>query len=90
MFKRYYFQNAIYCGNCNGSGWQGYADYCRCCSGTGIETLYQFFEHQLYQPDLITLHLQYSQSLNEVEARRAAWNNLENKFDKPFELYGKD
>lgn len=51
QFKRHYFQNAVICGNCNGEGFQGYADYCRACLGTGIEPLYQFIRnHHAWDP----------------------------------------
>lgn len=43
--KRYYFQNAIICGNCNGTGLQGYMDYCRACQGNRVESITDYLRH---------------------------------------------
>ena len=61
--KRYYFENAILCGNCNGTGLRDYMDYCRVCAGTGLETFDQFTQH--FKGDLIAIHLFYNQCKNE-------------------------
>lgn len=66
MFKRFYFENFILCGNCNGTGLRDYMDYCRVCDATGIEKFWQFVENHK-RTDLITLHLQYSESLKQLK-----------------------
>lgn len=65
ILKRYYFENAILCGNCNGSGLQGYLDYCRACQGTGIDTFSEFACNNK-GIDLITLSIVYKQSQKEL------------------------
>jgi len=59
--KRYYFQNAAICGNCNGAGLQGYLDYCRACDGTGVESFLQFIERK--KQDLISLRIDYNKCI---------------------------
>lgn len=61
MYKRYYFENAILCGNCNGTGLQGHLDYCRMCGGLAIDTFEIFKSY--HKGDLISLRLQYNDSL---------------------------
>jgi len=59
--RRFYFENSILCGNCNGTGLRDYMDYCRCCDATGIESLSEFMSHN--SGDVLSLTIQYYQSL---------------------------
>jgi DnaJ-class molecular chaperone len=63
IMKRYYFENSVYCGNCNGEGW-ACGSYCKVCRGTGLDTRTKFLREQ--KGDLITLSIQYTKSLNEI------------------------
>jgi len=60
-YKRYYFQNAIFCGECTGAG-------CKQCAGTGIETLTDFLGYRRGDP--IALRVEYTACLNEEMKRR--------------------
>lgn len=64
-YKRRYFENAILCGNCNGTGLQGHLDYCRACDATGLDTFNEFVSNNKGK-DLITLAIVYKQSRNEL------------------------
>lgn len=57
-FKRYFFENAAACGNCNGTGWQGFADYCRACRGLGIRSWADYTRY--YCGDLIEAGVAYT------------------------------
>lgn len=58
--KRFYFENFILCGFCNGTGLRDYMDYCRCCNATGIESLSEFMSHTT--GDVLSLTILYYQS----------------------------
>jgi RecJ-like exonuclease len=64
ILKRYYYENDILCGNCNGDGIQGYMDYCRACEGKGIMTCneYIFFS----KGDKIIASINYKNALNQL------------------------
>jgi len=64
--KRFYFENFILCGNCNGTGLRDYMDYCRVCDGKGIDPFWVFIRN--HQADLITLRLEYNESLKQLKA----------------------
>lgn len=69
--KRFYFENFALCGNCNGTGLQGYMDYCRCCWGTGIEPRYEFMRNDS-KTDRIYLSIKYNEAVKELKAHRHA------------------
>ena len=66
-FKRKYFENAILCGNCNGTGLRDYMDYCRCCNGTGIESLSEYLNRR--RGDVLSHTIDYQTAKNELTVR---------------------
>jgi hypothetical protein len=65
LMKRYYFENSVLCGNCNGTGLQGYMDYCRLCNGTGI-TPYPIYLRER-KGELISMSIEYKKCFNELK-----------------------
>ena len=60
-YKRNYFQNAIFCGECTGSG-------CKQCNGTGIESLNDFLGYRKGDP--IALRAEYNACFIEEMSNR--------------------
>ena len=72
--KRYYFENMVLCGNCNGSGLRDYMDYCRCCNATGIES-FQEYQRNHNDEDPIMVAIQYNNAVKEINNNRYEHNH---------------
>jgi DnaJ-class molecular chaperone len=65
-FQRRFIENSANCGGCNGSGLQGYMDYCRMCRGTGIVPWYEF-SRGIHEADMIELGVFYTYCINKLK-----------------------
>jgi len=66
ILKRYYFQNMALCGNCNGEGLTDRTSYCRCCNGTGIQTIGQHLQTH-HMEDKIYTPILFKEALKELQ-----------------------
>lgn len=58
MYKRWYFENAAYCGQCNGDG-------CSHCAGTGVQTIGEYLQNRPFS-DPITLAVFFRSAVKEL------------------------
>lgn len=56
--KRVYFENAVYCSQCNGNG-------CKHCGGKGVQTIAEYLANR-HKEDQITLAVRFRAALKEL------------------------
>jgi RecJ-like exonuclease len=65
-YRRFFFENAILCGECNGGGMASYTNYCKGCGGHGVVTRQQFIDDHDGEGDPVILSIRYSESLKAI------------------------